>query len=542
VVLEQQRSEQRILALADLGRNVLQGGSLPDIFRHVAEALNAALGLERSEVWEFDPARHALSLVHRAPVSERDKPDATAALEETNPIARAFLQRQPVVARLNGQGTVAATVVRGKAAPFGVLAAYAQPGATFAPADVALLRATANLLAFATEAKREAERLKLDETKAAALADLGRRALLGEPLSEIFRAACATIAELCRFDYARIMRYESDRRVLVPAAGIGWFPSRDLVIPLDEDLPATRAFRSRADVVGHADGGDALARSLRSFGVVSALSTIVRGSDVPYGTLSVGTTVRHEFTAAEINFVRAIANTLAAAIQRSLVDESQAFSYGVAHDLRAPLRGIAGFAQALSEDYGECLPGEGQNYLARIINAADRMGTLIDALLQYVQLADREIARTLVDVSALAASVADGLKNTEPQRAVTFAIAPGMTANADRALLHNLLQNLMANAWKFTRTKAQARIEVASERRGGEEIFWVRDNGVGFAPQDEHKLFVPFKRLRPAEYEGAGLGLAGVARIVRHHRGRIWATGEPDAGATFYFTLERPAP
>lgn len=216
--------------------------------------------------------------------------------------------------------------------------------------------------------------------------------------------------------------------------------------------------------------------------------------------------------------------------------ELEAFSYSVAHDLRAPLRSIAGFSHAVLEDYGERLDDEGRSYLQRVCAAANRMGHLIDDLLALSRVTRVELRREPVDLTRVADEIAERLRQTEPERDLEFVIAERMTAEADPHLLGIALENLLGNAAKFTRRKPKARIEVGV--RPGGRTFFVRDNGAGFDMAHAQRLFGAFQRLhRNTEFEGTGIGLATVQRVINRHGGRIWAEAEVDRGATFYFTL-----
>jgi signal transduction histidine kinase len=218
--------------------------------------------------------------------------------------------------------------------------------------------------------------------------------------------------------------------------------------------------------------------------------------------------------------------------------ELEAFSYSVSHDLRAPLRSMDGFCQVLLEDYGERLDAEGIDYLQRVRLASQRMADLIDGLLGLSRVTRSQITRERVDLSRLATSVLEGLRETDPAREVTLEVAPNLTARGDQRLLRVLLENLLRNAWKFTAKHPTARIEFGECETGGENAFFVRDDGAGFDMAYRDKLFGPFQRLHGAgEFEGTGIGLATVQRIVLRHGGRVWAEGEVERGATFFFTL-----
>ncbi len=216
--------------------------------------------------------------------------------------------------------------------------------------------------------------------------------------------------------------------------------------------------------------------------------------------------------------------------------ELEAFSYSVSHDLRAPLRSIDGFSQILLKNYGAQLDSKGQDYLSRVRRASQRMGELIDDMLLLSRVARSEIHKEQVDLSALARSISAELKQAAPERVVEFVIADGIEANGDAKLLRILLENLLGNAWKFTAKKAAAKIEFGTQAIDGGSAVFVRDNGAGFNMHYANKLFQPFQRLHSMnEFEGTGIGLATVQRIIQRHGGRVWAEGEEGIGATFYF-------
>ncbi len=219
--------------------------------------------------------------------------------------------------------------------------------------------------------------------------------------------------------------------------------------------------------------------------------------------------------------------------------ELETFSYSVSHDLRAPLRSIDGFSQALLEDFGDTLDAQGQDYLTRIRGATQRMAGLIDALLGLSRVTRAELSREQVDLTAMAQTIAADLQRNEPSRRVEFVMAHGLIASGDARLLRVMLENLLGNAWKFTAKQPQARIEVGSlSQPDGTAAFFVRDNGAGFDMAYADKLFGAFQRLhRMDEFQGTGIGLATVQRIIHRHGGRVWAEGEAGQGATFYFTL-----
>jgi len=215
--------------------------------------------------------------------------------------------------------------------------------------------------------------------------------------------------------------------------------------------------------------------------------------------------------------------------------ELAAFSYSVSHDLRAPLRALDGFSQALIEDYYDILDEEGHGYLNRIRAASQRMALLIDDLLKLSRLTRGELNLGPVDLSALARAIAAELQKTEPTRKVDFRITEGLNVTADPNLLKIVLENLLGNAWKFTGRKEDAVIELGS---GTAQTYFVRDNGAGFDMTYEDKLFGVFQRLHSdKDFSGSGIGLSIVQRIILRHGGKVWAEGEIGKGAIFYFTL-----
>jgi DNA-binding response OmpR family regulator len=246
--------------------------------------------------------------------------------------------------------------------------------------------------------------------------------------------------------------------------------------------------------------------------------------------------LRTEIEAAEARAARAIAETRAQLLDelRRKNEELEAFSYSVSHDLRAPLRTVDAFSRAALDEYGDRLDDKGRNYLERVRNGAKRMNGLIEDLLALSRVTRGELRRTSVDLGALARSTIDRLKHADPRRAVEVIIGSELVVSGDNGLLGIVLDNLLGNAWKFTSNRKDARIEFDKDG----DVFFVRDNGAGFDPAYSAKLFQVFQRLHSAsEFEGTGIGLATVHRILDRHHGRVWAEGERGLGATFYFKL-----
>jgi len=218
--------------------------------------------------------------------------------------------------------------------------------------------------------------------------------------------------------------------------------------------------------------------------------------------------------------------------------ELDAFAYSVSHDLRAPLRSIDGFSHVLLEDYGAQLDDGGRDALRRVRAASQRMAALIDDLLKLARVTRVEMRSETVDLSSMARDIVADLQRTEPARQVECTIAPGLKARADPPLLRVVLENLLRNSWKYTAKQPRPRVEFGSTDANGGTAFMIRDNGAGFDMKYMDKLFGVFQRLHSAaEFEGTGVGLATVRRIITRHGGRIWAEAAVDQGATFFFTL-----
>ena len=313
--------------------------------------------------------------------------------------------------------------------------------------------------------------------------------------------------------------------------------ARSLVVPPRQFAAVSLAARhmsARSDIFG-------LRRDGREFATEANISQAVENGKriftVFLRDISARKQAEEEIRQLNVNLERRVLERtaeLAAANQ-----ELEAFSYSVSHDLRAPLRAIDGFSQAVIEDYADQLGDQGRDYLSRVRVATQHMGHLIDDLIKLARVTRAEIQREAVDLSALADSVLAELQASEPARKPDWRIAPDLVVSGDANLLRVVLDNLLGNAWKFTSKTANARIEFgALAQESGGPAYFVRDNGVGFDMTYAGKLFGAFQRLHAMnEFPGTGIGLATVQRIIRRHGGRVWAEGVAGKGATFYFTL-----
>jgi len=279
----------------------------------------------------------------------------------------------------------------------------------------------------------------------------------------------------------------------------------------------------------------------RKFSVEGSMSPIVSKDGVA-GAVFVFRDVTQRIAAEqELNAYKENLESLVAQRTYDLTEANknlEAFSYSISHDLRAPLRGINGFSHALIEEYADTIDNKGQEYLQRIRSGTERIGNLMDDLLELSRVSSSDIVKETVDISKMAREVTGLLDQRDPQRKVDWRVASGMQCEADESLLWVLLENIFENAWKYTANNPQARVEFGSMQDGDEAIYYLKDNGVGFDMSYYNKLFGTFERLHhEAQYEGTGIGLATVKKIVQRHGGKVWAEGEVNLGATFYFTL-----
>jgi signal transduction histidine kinase len=218
--------------------------------------------------------------------------------------------------------------------------------------------------------------------------------------------------------------------------------------------------------------------------------------------------------------------------------ELEALSFSISHDLRAPLRHLLGFSGALMEDYGDKLEGPAGNFLSCIVKAATKLDSQVEALLGLSRVSRQQLSFARVDLSHMVRECAGSLQDSAPGRRAVFSIAYQLTVRADPSLLRTAIDNLMGNAWKYTKDKDAANIEFGKKQEGDEAVYYLRDNGAGFDMRYAGRLFGAFQRMhKDSEFEGTGVGLATVQRIIRMHGGKIWADATVDGGATFFFTL-----
>jgi signal transduction histidine kinase len=288
---------------------------------------------------------------------------------------------------------------------------------------------------------------------------------------------------------------------------------------------------------------------------VKSLAMIPIRAKSPIGAIGNYWATERDISPDEVHLLQALADSTSIAIEnvylytsleRKVVErtaELEAFTHAVSHDLKAPIRGLIGFSRILEEEHGKSLDAGALNCLHRIQNSATRMSELVDGLLALSHLSNRELVKIRTDLSDIAHRILSDLAAGEPARKVEISVQRGLNAYGDSAMLTAALDNLLRNAWKFSRRTETARIEVGSENgKDGKPVYFVKDNGAGFDPSYSAKLFQVFQRLHSSrEFEGTGIGLATVHRIISRHGGRIWANSEPGHGAQFYFDLPNAA-
>ncbi len=402
----------------------------------------------------------------------------------------------------------------------------------------------------------------------AAVAELGQYALSDPPLYALFDQAVTLVSVILGADHCKVLELLPDGKAFLLISGVGWKDGLVGSATVDSGKQSQAGYSLLSDepiIVEDLRTEKRFSgpQLLYDHGVISGISVLIRGKERPFGVMGVHTNSRRMFSKDDVNFFQSIANVLAEVIERKRVQdelkkhrdhleelvaerttelevankELEAFNYSVSHDLRAPLRCIDGFSQALLEDYSESLDEQGRDYLRRIRAASQRMGELIDDMLTLSRVTRSEMHCRTVDLSVLAEEIAAELKQIQVERRVEFIISKGLVAKGDPGLLRVALKNLLENAWKFSGKQPQAHIEFGHIIKEEEEIYFICDNGAGFDMNYSGKLFGPFQRLHGKEFEGTGIGLATVQRIIHRHRGRVWAEGEVNKGATFYFTL-----
>lgn len=423
-----------------------------------------------------------------------------------------------------------------------------------------------------TERKWAERRIERLNRVVRAIRDIDRLITREKDRGRLLRQACETLVRVSDYHLVWIGLVDLSGERITPVASAGGDASalEQWAIALEGAVgqrdPAWVAFSSGRPHVVREAGRWRLPAGDATTAHRSSVVIPLQSGDERFGVLSVSA-YQEAFDEEEVELLVEVAGDIAFALAVSAMDaelriyhdhleelvqerttelaaanrELEAFCYSVSHDLRAPLRSIDGFSQMLLEDYGDRLEREGREHLQRVRAASQRMAHLIDDLLELSRLTRSELRREPVDLTALVSTIAAELHDVQPDRDVTFVIAENLFDNGDQQLLRVMFENLLGNAWKFTGKHARARIEFGMTHSGDELVYFVRDDGAGFDMAYVDKLFGAFQRLHGAsEFDGTGIGLATVERIIQRHGGRIWAEGEVEKGATFYFTLAMP--
>ncbi len=395
------------------------------------------------------------------------------------------------------------------------------------------------------------------EQSALRLVEVVQNLSLARDLDTVIDIVRRAARRLCQADGATFVLREGDFCHYVNEDAIGplWKGQR---FPLGSCISGWAMTHGRATAIKDIYADERIPHDVYRVTFVKSLVMVPIRAESPIGAIGIYWAQRHAATDAEIELLQALGNSASVAMENVLLyrdlerrvaerteqlaaanRELETFAYSVSHDLQAPLRHITSYSELLAKEHPEALDEESRAWLGRIHHAAGTMAQLIQSLLRLSRFTRVELRRTRVDLSRIARELAKLLRDEGPERVAEIEIAEGLTVEGDEELLRVVLQNLLANAWKFTSRRDTARISVGMQQPpGGATAYFVRDNGAGFDPGHAERLFGPFQRLHSAkEFPGTGIGLATVKRIVHRHGGVVWAEAAVDEGATFFFTL-----
>ncbi len=517
---EVERNARRQRAIIDFGRSVLGGLSFDELVTDAIDLIRDVLEAPIVEIYGFDRLRN--QLVAQGAVGWNPGSALDAFSPELDHLDRSVRTGEPFVSAdlrvdprarsmrellANGVRACVCTPIGTPSSPKGAIVVYTTAPRTFAVGDVRFVESLAQTIAEASASIESSRQMR--------------------QVVESVRDGFVALDRMLRITYAneRFARFwgrTAEQLIGVPVTELtdtGGDSGRRVYAALVETLESGQSMTLESQYV---DRWHELRLYAFSDGIAGFVRDITRRKTEEQRIRDLNAEL--EARVAERTKQLQLANK-----------ELESFSYSVSHDLRAPLRAIDGFSQALVEDYGDQLDERAQKYLDRVRRAAQRMADLIDALLQLARVARASVTFSSVDLSTIAASVCGELAERDRERRVTFDIQPGLLASGEPNLLRAALENLIGNAWKFTRKVQDARIAVGRTKDGE---FYVRDNGAGFDMAYANKLFGAFQRLHvEEEFEGTGIGLATVARIVHRHGGTIRAEGETGKGATFFFSI-----
>lgn len=542
-----QRSARRAAqhsAIATLGQEALAGTSPSALMAQAVRLLGEAFSADVVLIMQLSADGRELrpgavfgldrQQVEGRSLAIQDDSLSNYAVRQHRPVVVADLARErrfrpPEMLLARGMTCGVSVVIRGRAHPYGVLSVFCARKRRFENEEASTLSSAANVLGMAIDRANTEEQLRASEANSRFLASIVEQsedAILTRSLDDVVMTWNPGAERL--FGYA-------------PDEAIGR-KARELQLremPEDEYQRILSRIRGASRVRFETCCVTKAGAQVHVFGTAGPMydpSGKHIGEIVVARDVSELRNTREELLRLNNDLEQRVAartTELEAAYR-----EAEALSYSIAHDLRAPLRAISGYAKILEEELAPVLPPQAQNYLERMSSNAVRLGTLIDALLSLQRLSRQPLARALVPLNEAVDDALNWLQGEQPGRDIEITVDDLGSAEVDPALMRLAFANLLSNALKFTRGRSPARLTVGKLDRDGERIYFVADNGAGFDMRFADKLFGVFQRLHPeAQYEGSGIGLASVHRIVNRHGGRIWADAEVDRGATFYFTL-----
>ncbi|MCC6531266.1 MAG: PAS domain S-box protein [Burkholderiales bacterium] len=534
----------RLGALAALGEDALRASSSEVLMEEIVRVLRDACRAQIALVLELSADGSTLRPRIAAGLDCTDMDGATELADGRSQAGYALRHNAPVIVTdlaretrfspcrmLLDHGAICgmSVAIRGRARPYGVLAVFRTRRRRFAADDVQMLAATAGVLGLSLGRAHAEAQLRASEVRSHLLASIvgqSEDAILTRDLDDVIvswnpgaerlygYSALEAIGRKARELQLRDMSEQEYRRVLARIRG--GQPVRFETRCTTKDGQAVYVFGTAGPM--YDDAG-------------KQIGEVVVARDVTE-LRKARKALQQANNALEQRVAERTAQLEAA------YREAEALSYSIAHDLRAPLRAISGYARILEDELAPILPDQAQRYLKRMGNNAVRLGALIDALLSLQRLSRQPLARTASRLNEAVEDALNWLRGEQPGRDIQIAVDELGAAEVDPALIRLAFANLLSNAIKFTRGRNPACVTVGTLQREGEQVYFVQDNGAGFDMRFADKLFGVFQRLHPeAEYEGSGIGLASVHRIVQRHGGRIWAEAEVDRGATFYFTL-----
>ena len=511
---------------------------------------------------------------------------------ESEMVERAWRKRQPALVKLpaqdgqgsgqfagpSGAGAVLAVPIATQEHAWGILLVYLLRTPLFVSDDLALLsmlsEQTAAALGYVNlmgEQQTLIEQLRRYNKRLQAVNELDRAILAARSTREIAGAALARLRQLVILKWASVVLFDSDRgqaRFIATDSLCELGPAEGSTHPL-EDFPFINALMENIpgiyiEDISNYEPSSPILEHIHAQGIRSAIVTPLFDEGKLIGELILASTEAAAFQGEDRDIAREVADQLAVSIQQARLREElqrytaeleqrvaertaqleasnkelEAFAYSVSHDLRAPLRAIDGFSRILLTKYAPELTEEARRYLELVSTNSQEMGQLIDDLLSFSRLSRQDLVKQLVEPAAIVRLVVDELLKDQEGRKIEVTVGELPGCYADPALLKQVFVNLLSNALKFTGQRETACIEVGHQTQDGRQVYFVKDNGVGFDMQYAHKLFAVFQRLhRAEEFEGTGVGLAIVQRIISRHGGQIWAEAQVDKGATFFFTL-----